>query len=290
MRQPILVFLFFLSGFCGLSYEILWARLFAEVFGSTVFAISAVLSAFMAGLALGSYAFGRWADGTDSPVGLLIVLFWVFVAIFAPLLTPYTPTEQDYVAQNEGPSRAHPLGTDDLGRDIWSRLIYGARVVLVILPIGEDLYQFDSNTYGDFRNVYVQLEAFDEKDTTVRIDNGIEVVELILKQGQTYFSMGYVDSTPAPAITINSGTTVRSSGPIQVGLITGADSPSEYFQSRFLITLSDLLWGADYVVPIPSSSASGSVARSRLASSFSVQESEAGCGNVDLQEQGGFPR
>jgi peptide/nickel transport system permease protein len=73
-------------------------------------------------------------------VGLLIVLFWVFVAIFAPLLTPYTPTEQDYVAQNEGPSRAHPLGTDDLGRDIWSRLIYGARVVLVILPIGEDFW------------------------------------------------------------------------------------------------------------------------------------------------------
>jgi peptide/nickel transport system permease protein len=73
-------------------------------------------------------------------VGLVIVLFWIFVAIFAPLLTPYTPTEQDYVAQNQGPSRAHPLGTDDLGRDIWSRLIYGARVVLVILPISEDLW------------------------------------------------------------------------------------------------------------------------------------------------------
>jgi peptide/nickel transport system permease protein len=73
-------------------------------------------------------------------VGLIIVLFWVFAAIFAPLLTPYTPTEQDYVAQNEGPSGAHPLGTDDLGRDIWSRLIYGARVVLVILPVSENFW------------------------------------------------------------------------------------------------------------------------------------------------------
>jgi peptide/nickel transport system permease protein len=73
-------------------------------------------------------------------VGLLIVLFWVLVAIFAPLLTPYGPTEQDYKAQNQGPSRAHPLGTDSLGRDIWSRLIYGARVVLVILPIGENFW------------------------------------------------------------------------------------------------------------------------------------------------------
>jgi peptide/nickel transport system permease protein len=73
-------------------------------------------------------------------VGLIIVLFWVFAAIFAPLLTPYTPTEQDFTAQNQGPSRAHPLGTDDLGRDIWARLIYGARVVLVILPISENFW------------------------------------------------------------------------------------------------------------------------------------------------------
>ncbi len=73
-------------------------------------------------------------------VGLLIVLFWVFVAIFAPLLTPYGPTEQDYTAQNQPPSKAHPLGTDSLGRDIWSRLIYGARVVLVILPVSENFW------------------------------------------------------------------------------------------------------------------------------------------------------
>jgi peptide/nickel transport system permease protein len=68
-------------------------------------------------------------------VGLAIVLFWVFVAICAPLLTPYTPLEQDWQAPNQGPSAKHILGTDELGRDLWSRLIYGARVVLVILPI-----------------------------------------------------------------------------------------------------------------------------------------------------------
>jgi peptide/nickel transport system permease protein len=73
-------------------------------------------------------------------IGLIIVLFWVFVAIFAPLLTPYTPTEQDYTAQNQAPLATHPLGTDSLGRDIWSRLIYGARVVLVMLPISETFW------------------------------------------------------------------------------------------------------------------------------------------------------
>ncbi len=73
-------------------------------------------------------------------IGLVIVLFWIFVAIFAPLLTPYAPTDQDFLAQNQGPSAAHPLGTDDLGRDIWSRVIYGARVVLIMLPVTDTFW------------------------------------------------------------------------------------------------------------------------------------------------------
>jgi len=73
-------------------------------------------------------------------IGLFIVLFWVLAAIFAPLLTPYSPTEQDYKARNSPPSAAHILGTDDLGRDLWARLIYGARVVLVMLPINDHLW------------------------------------------------------------------------------------------------------------------------------------------------------
>jgi peptide/nickel transport system permease protein len=73
-------------------------------------------------------------------VGLVIVLFWVIVAVFAPLFTQYTPLEQDWKAPNQGPSSAHILGTDELGRDLWSRLIYGARVILVQMPITENFW------------------------------------------------------------------------------------------------------------------------------------------------------
>lgn len=73
-------------------------------------------------------------------IGLIIVLFWITVAILGPVLAPYSPTAQDYKAQNSPPSAVHILGTDDLGRDIWSRLVYGARVVLVMLPIGEHFW------------------------------------------------------------------------------------------------------------------------------------------------------
>ncbi|MCY3738970.1 MAG: fused MFS/spermidine synthase [Gemmatimonadaceae bacterium] len=55
--------LFFLSGACGLVYQVVWARMLVVVFGATVLAVSTVLSAFMAGLALGSFLFGRYVDG-----------------------------------------------------------------------------------------------------------------------------------------------------------------------------------------------------------------------------------
>jgi peptide/nickel transport system permease protein len=73
-------------------------------------------------------------------IGLVIVMFWVFAAVFAPFLTPYTPLEQDWKAPNQGPSTRHILGTDELGRDLWSRLMHGARVVLVVLPLSGDLW------------------------------------------------------------------------------------------------------------------------------------------------------
>lgn len=68
-------------------------------------------------------------------VGLIIVLLWVLVAIFAPLITQYTPFEQDYLMLNEGPSPQHVLGTDHLGRDVWSRIAFGARTILTLGPI-----------------------------------------------------------------------------------------------------------------------------------------------------------
>jgi len=59
--------------------------------------------------------------------GLVFVVGVIFMAIAAPVLAPYGPNVQDLLRINAGPSTAHWLGTDDLGRDILSRLIFGAR-------------------------------------------------------------------------------------------------------------------------------------------------------------------
>jgi peptide/nickel transport system permease protein len=65
-------------------------------------------------------------------VGVVLIAGLTFTAIFAPWLAPYDPIEQNLDAISQGPSREHLLGTDDIGRDELSRLIYGARYSLLI--------------------------------------------------------------------------------------------------------------------------------------------------------------
>lgn len=65
-------------------------------------------------------------------VGLLIVAAFVGAGIFGSYLAPYDPMGMDLLHRLEGPSSAHLLGTDELGRDILSRILYGARISLGI--------------------------------------------------------------------------------------------------------------------------------------------------------------
>jgi peptide/nickel transport system permease protein len=67
---------------------------------------------------------GRW--------GLALALLLVFVALAAPWLAPFDPTAQNLPARLLGPSAAHWMGTDDLGRDILSRIFYGTRISMLV--------------------------------------------------------------------------------------------------------------------------------------------------------------
>jgi peptide/nickel transport system permease protein len=77
-------------------------------------------------------------------IGAIVVLAWVVVAVAAPLVAPYGPLAQKVTDRLKPPSEAHLFGTDQLGRDILSRVIYGGRislpvgllVVLVALAVG----------------------------------------------------------------------------------------------------------------------------------------------------------
>lgn len=64
--------------------------------------------------------------------GFIIIIFFLILGIFAPILTPYGFEDQDPVNRLMTPSAEHWLGTDDLGRDIFTRIAYGARISLYV--------------------------------------------------------------------------------------------------------------------------------------------------------------
>lgn len=74
--------------------------------------------------------FKRLAKNKFAVAGMIILILLILAAIFAPLIAPYSPTEMDYKATLQGPSAKHIFGTDSMGRDVFSRCLYGARYSL----------------------------------------------------------------------------------------------------------------------------------------------------------------
>lgn len=92
-------------------------------------------------------AYLGWLALTENPLAMLglgIVIALLLVAAFAPYLAPYDYTAQDLMARLKPPNATHWFGTDDFGRDIFSRIIYGTRltlevvilVALIAVPLG----------------------------------------------------------------------------------------------------------------------------------------------------------
>jgi peptide/nickel transport system permease protein len=67
-------------------------------------------------------------------IGAVVTLFWIVCAIFGYVIAPYHPIDESFAPSYESPSWAHPLGLDRVGRDVLSRVITGAREVIVVAP------------------------------------------------------------------------------------------------------------------------------------------------------------
>src|SRR6056297_1795776 len=95
--------------------------------------------------------------------GTIFIILLFIIALFAPVIAPFSPYKTDFMITLQGPSSDHLLGTDDLGRDVLSRLIYGARISLVIgfisvaigLAVGVPIGAI-SGYYGGKIDIFVQ--------------------------------------------------------------------------------------------------------------------------------------
>jgi len=87
-------------------------------------------------------ALRRFTRHRPAMVGLSIVCLFVIAGIFAHALAPYDPDKADFALARQGPSAAHWLGNDELGRDMLSRLIFGARLSLLVglIPVSIGLF------------------------------------------------------------------------------------------------------------------------------------------------------
>lgn len=80
---------------------------------------------------------GRWLARRPSlAIGGALVGLLLLAAIFAPLLAPSDPYQQNLMNALQAPSAAHPMGTDAYGRDVFSRILYGARLSLLEIALG----------------------------------------------------------------------------------------------------------------------------------------------------------
>ncbi len=79
-----------------------------------------------------SMVMGRLMKNRIAVIGLVLLVLIILSAVFAPILSPYSPTEMDYANMLATPSWQHPFGTDALGRDMLSRVLYGGRDSLLL--------------------------------------------------------------------------------------------------------------------------------------------------------------
>ena len=93
----------------------------------------------------------RWQRALQNKMvvfGGAIVLLMALAALFAPQLAPHSPYEQFTIDQLVAPNSTYPLGTDELGRDVFSRLLFGARISIQVAVISVTIGVLLGGTLG----------------------------------------------------------------------------------------------------------------------------------------------
>ncbi len=116
---------FFLSGAAGLIYQIVWVRMFTLVFGNTVYAVSVVVAGFLSGLALGSYAWGKWIDTSKTPLKTYVRLE-LAIAISAIVISGLIHALDDTIVGF--------MTAESVGSIHWSLIRFASLFLILLIP------------------------------------------------------------------------------------------------------------------------------------------------------------
>lgn len=112
-------------------------------------------------------------------LGLVILILLTLMAIFAPYIAPYDYAQQDLAHQFQAPSAEHWFGTDEFGRDVFSRIVYGTRVSLLVGFVSVGIALLVGGSLGAIAGFYGK-----------RVDNVImRVMDVLLAIPQTLLAI-----------------------------------------------------------------------------------------------------
>lgn len=99
-------------------------------------------------------AISRFRRHFPAMLGLLVMIILVLAAVFAPVIAGPNPNASDFKSRKQPPSAEHILGTDALGRDVFSRIVYGGRVSLLVGVVGVTIYILIGGILGGISGYY----------------------------------------------------------------------------------------------------------------------------------------
>lgn len=181
-------------------------------------------------------------------VGMCIVFGLVLVAIFAPLLAPYDPTLIDMANRLAWPSFAHPLGTDNFGRDLLSRIIYGARISLgvsVLALIGSTLAGIIIGGISGFFGGWVDTAIMRVTDVLMAVPPILMSVTINAALGSgvipTAFAIGFSGTPSVVRMMRGQVLTVRRQDYIEAAGVTGSTKARIIFRHVIPNTMAPMI-------------------------------------------------
>ena len=102
-------------------------------------------------------AFSKIKADKLAVIGFIIIFFMILLAVFGPIISPYTYEQQDYEAIYQSPNAQHWLGTDMFGRDQFTRISYGARISLTIGFVAALVNMVIGSLYGGIAGFFAGL-------------------------------------------------------------------------------------------------------------------------------------
>ena len=109
-------------------------------------------------------------------LGLSIIVFHILLALTSPYLVPHDPLEMNAQARNEAPSLEHPMGTDKLGRDMFSRSMVGGRVALLVTVLGTAI----AITWGGLTGILLGFLGGRADELSMRIVDALLAIPWLL--------------------------------------------------------------------------------------------------------------